>query len=97
MEASFEYNFAHARRGVALIICNGEFMVGDAKNRPAAKRDEELLRQTCRTLGFAEQDIRVHPNLTSIEMIKTTRKGRPQWEARVTIICVTERLHTIDV
>ena len=74
METSFDYNFTHARRGVALIICNGKFVQPTA-DRPAAELDKQLLFKTCQILGFADHDIHAHSNLTSTGMILAARKG----------------------
>ena len=63
MATSYEYDFSHKERGVALIICNGQFNC--APTRKAAGSDRKLLEDICRKLGF--RVVCLH-NLTTVDM-----------------------------
>ena len=67
---SYEYDFSHRERGVALIMCIGEFSCESP--RKAAVKDKEMLEETCKRLGFS---VRAHMNLTAVEMEKEVKKG----------------------
>ena len=66
-----EYDFTHKERGMALIMCIGEFSCEDP--RKAADKDREMLEATCKRLGFRVQ---AHMDLTVVEMLTEVEKGR---------------------
>ena len=71
---SDQYDFTHAKRGLAIIINNEDFrMSKDFGDRPGSSYDASGLERSFRRLRF---DVMLLNNLTGMQMIEVLRNGK---------------------